>query len=92
VRLNAKLDRAWFGLGISHAALEQHPEAVINFEKAAQLQPMNPHALYELGIQHFKLNNTDQLAKVLERLRQFDPKATRQLQLATTVETESCPR
>ena len=69
---------------MSRAALGQHEQAVSDFEHAAKLQPMNPHALYELGMQYYKLNNPEKLAQVVERLRQFDPKATRQLIQATS--------
>lgn len=83
LKLNAGLDRAWFGLGMSLAALSQHEQAVSAFVQAAKLQPLNPHALYELGIQHHILGHGDALDKILERLRTFDPQATAALMRAT---------
>jgi len=44
---------------------------------------MNPHALYELGMQHHALGQPDKLAEVIDKLKQFDPKATAQLIQAT---------
>ncbi len=82
-QINPTLDRAWFGRGMSRAALELHEQAISDFERAAKLQPLNPHALYELGMQHYALNNPEKVVEVIERLRRFDPKATRQLMQAT---------
>lgn len=83
VSINATLDRAWFGKGMSLVALKRHADAIPAFERAAKLQPMNPHALYELGMQHHVLGQRDALDKVIEKLRGFDPKATAQLIAAT---------
>lgn len=87
--INISLDRAWFGKGISLAALKRHHEAVPAFERAAKLQPMNPHALYELGLQHHALSQREALDKVIEKLREFDPTATQQLIAATRSSTDS---
>jgi tetratricopeptide (TPR) repeat protein len=84
VAINTSLDRAWFGRGVSLVALARHAEAILAFERAAKLQPMNPHALYELGIQHHHLGQREALDKVIEKLRGFDPKATAQLIAATS--------
>ncbi len=40
-RLNPKIDRAWYGLGLAHARLGRHREAAEALEQAATLQPMN---------------------------------------------------
>ena len=83
VNASPALDRAWFGLGMSQVALDHREAAVKSFERAAKLQPMNPHALYELGMQHHALGQPDKLAEVIDKLKQFDPKATAQLIQAT---------
>lgn len=83
IRLSASLDRAWFGRGISHAALGQRDLAINDFEQASKLQPMNPHALLELGMQYHAANNTKKVAEVIKKLREFDPKAMKQLMQAT---------
>jgi tetratricopeptide (TPR) repeat protein len=63
--------------------LQQREAAIASFERAAKLQPMNPHALYELGLQHHALGQPEKLAEVIYRLQQFDPKATKLLMQAT---------
>lgn len=83
LRLTPSLDRAWFGRGMSRAALGQHELAIEDFEHAAKLQPMNPHALLELGMQYHLTNNKKQVIATIRRLREFDPKATRELMQAT---------
>jgi tetratricopeptide (TPR) repeat protein len=83
IRIAPALDRAWFGRGMSRAALDQQDQAIIDFEQAAKLQPMNPHALLELGMQYHATNNPNKVSEVIKRLREFDPKAMKQLMQAT---------
>ena len=83
VKLKPSIDRAWFGMGVSFAAQLRHSESIEAFERAAKLQPMNPHALYELGLQHHALGQAEAVAKTIDRLKQFDPKATAALITAT---------
>ncbi|MDP1717827.1 MAG: tetratricopeptide repeat protein, partial [Burkholderiales bacterium] len=79
IDLSPSLDRAWFGLGMIHQTRKEHEKAVPVFKKAAELQPMNPHALYELAKAQFALNNLDQVRKIIKRVSEFDPKVTQQL-------------
>lgn len=88
LQISPSLDRAWFGRGLSHAVLKQHENAISDFERAAKLQPMNPHALFELGLQYHALNNQDKVIAVIKRLREFDPKAMRELMQATNITIE----
>ncbi|MBM3344309.1 MAG: tetratricopeptide repeat protein [Betaproteobacteria bacterium] len=87
--INKTIDRAWFGKGMSLAALKRHHEAIPSFERAAKLQPMNPHALYELGLQHHVLGQREKVDETVARLKEFDPKATEQLLRATQKDTAS---
>ena len=41
---------------------------------------MNPHAWYALGMAYHALGRDDKVRATLERLRQFDPKMTAQLE------------
>ena len=43
-------------------------------ERAAQLQPMNPYAWYNLGMAHAALGDRDKLAETHAHLDRFDPK------------------
>ena len=67
--------------------MKRHAEAVPVFERAAKLQPMNPHALYELGLQYHALGQPDKVEETVARLKEFDPKATQQLIAATTTKS-----
>jgi tetratricopeptide (TPR) repeat protein len=79
VRLNPKLDRAWYGMGLAYAALGQHADAAQALQQAATLQPMNPHAWYNLGMAYHQLHQPDKVKEVVKHLHRFDPKMTRQL-------------
>lgn len=89
IRLNAGLDRAWFGRGMSHVALGRREQAIADFEKASKLQPMNPHPLVELGLQYHAAGNPAKVTEVIKRLREFDPKAMKQLMQATQMTAEA---
>jgi len=79
IRLNPKIDRAWYGMGLSHAALGQHGEAAKALHEAATLQPMNPHAWYQLGMAYRTLNQPEKMDEVVKHLLRFDPRMTRRL-------------
>jgi tetratricopeptide (TPR) repeat protein len=78
-RLNPKLDRAWYGLGLAHAALGNHEEAAKALHEAATLQPMNPHAWYHLGMAYHTLHNPEKVNEVVMHILRFDPRMTRKL-------------
>ena len=66
-------------MGLSQAALGRHDEAAKALEKAASLQPMNPHAWYSLGMAYHTLRNQDKVRQIIEQLSRFDPKMTQRL-------------
>jgi cytochrome c-type biogenesis protein CcmH/NrfG len=61
------------------AHLGRHAEAVTALEQAANLQPMNPHAWYALGMAHHATNGPDKLKAVALHLVRFDPRMARRL-------------
>ena len=63
----------------AHAQLGQHREAAEALEQAAKLQPMNPHAWYQLGMALHTLGNTARFEQAVMHLLRFDPKMTRRL-------------
>ena len=75
-------------MGLAHAALNQHDAAAKAFEQAAELQPMNPHAWYSLGMAHYTMGNKDKLRDVIAHLDRFDPKMTKQLIRETSSEAQ----
>lgn len=79
VALRRGLDRAWFGMGLSHRRRGETENAVRAFKVAAELQPMNPHAFYELAMAQLALNNLQEVHKIIRHVSGFDPQMTRQL-------------
>jgi cytochrome c-type biogenesis protein CcmH/NrfG len=79
VQINPKFDRAWYGMGMCHAALGDHAAAAAALHEAATLQPMNAHAWYALGMAHQHLNDSGRVKEIILHLHRFDPKMTRQL-------------
>lgn len=76
IEVDPKLDRAWYGLGLSLAHVGRYEEAVAPFREAARLQPFNPYAGYQLGAVLFKLGRRDETEKEYVRVKQFDPKVS----------------
>ena len=74
-----RLDRAWYGIGLSLRALGQPEQALDAFEQAAVLQPMNGHAFYEVGMTHHALGRSDKVEEVLGHLGSFDPRLANKL-------------
>ena len=74
ITLDPKLDRAWYGLGISLAHVGRYEEAVAKFREAARLQPFNPYAGYHLGAVLAKLGRREELLAEYQRVKEFDPK------------------
>jgi cytochrome c-type biogenesis protein CcmH/NrfG len=61
------------------AHLGRHTEAVAALEQAANLQPMNPHAWYALGMAHHAVHSPDKVKAVTLHLVRFDPRMARRL-------------
>ena len=76
IELDPKMDRAWYGLGLSLAHVGRYEEAIVQFREAARLQPFNPYAGYQLAAAFFKLGRHDELQREYERVKQFDPKVS----------------
>jgi len=81
IALDANLDRAWYGLGLSLAHEGRHEEAIPKFEEAARLQPFNPYAGYQLAAAWFKLGRQDKVQSEYVRVKGFDPKVAERIRL-----------
>jgi tetratricopeptide (TPR) repeat protein len=79
VALNAKLDRAWYGLGLAHATLGEHRDAMEALEQAAALQPMASPIWYQYGMAAHHAHDPERVRKIIMHLNRFDPKTTRRL-------------
>lgn len=85
LKLDDKLDRAWFGKGLSHVALQQPELAIEAFKKTNKLQPMSPHGYYELAKVQCATGDRDGCENTMRRLKEFDPKVAAQLEDETGI-------
>ena len=51
-RLDPKLDRAWYGLGLVLIRLQRLDEAIAALKRNTELQPMSPYGWYQLARVH----------------------------------------
>lgn len=79
VALRRGLDRAWFGLGLIHRRHGEPGKAAAAFRVAAELQPMNPHAFYELAMVSLALDDLPEVDRIIVHVSGFDPEMTRRL-------------
>jgi tetratricopeptide (TPR) repeat protein len=70
---------AWYGMGLAHARLGQHSEAVKALEKVVELQPMSGEGFYQLGMAYHHANRPDDVTAIVKRLVGFEPKRARKL-------------
>jgi Flp pilus assembly protein TadD len=61
-------------MGLAQGVLGHHDKAAAALGRAAQLQPMNPYAWYNLGMAYAALGDRDKLAETHAHLDRFDPK------------------
>ena len=81
IEIDPRVDRAWYGLGLSLAHLGRLEEAAAKFQEAARLQPFNPYAGYQLaGVWH-RLDRRDKLRAEYERIKGFDPKVAERIRV-----------
>lgn len=73
VRINPRLDRAWYGMGLTLRAIGRREDALKSFQQAAELQPMNGFSWYELGVEHHALGHHETFEAVLSRLGVLTP-------------------
>ena len=74
VRLNPRHDRGWYGLALVLIRKGELVDAVGALEKNIALQPLSPYGFYQLGMTYHHLGRADQAQRMVDRLRQFEPK------------------
>ena len=74
---------AWYGMGLAHATLSEHRDAMAAFDKAASLQPMSAPAWYQLGMASYHACELERLHQVIHHLNRFDPRMAKRLILET---------
>jgi tetratricopeptide (TPR) repeat protein len=74
VRVNPRHDRAWYGLALVLIRMGALTQAVDALEKNIALQPLSPYGFYQLGMTLHHLGRAEQAQRMVDRLRQFEPK------------------
>jgi tetratricopeptide (TPR) repeat protein len=81
--LDPKLDRAWYGLGLTLIRLRRPDDAVAALKKNTELQPMSPYGWYQLARVHFDRQQPEETKKIIRHLKGFEPKVAAQLERET---------
>lgn len=83
LRLNDKLDRAWYGLGLVLIQQGRSDEALQALKRNTELQPMSPFGWYQLARLHSDRQEIDQVLAIIRHLQGFEPKIAEQLRRET---------
>ena len=81
--LDPKLDRAWYGLGLTLIRLRRLDEAVAALKSNTELQPMSPFGWYQLARVHAERSEPEKARRVIAHLKNFEPKVAAQLERET---------
>jgi tetratricopeptide (TPR) repeat protein len=81
--LDPKLDRAWYGLGITLIRLHRYDDAVVALKRNTELQPMSPYGWYQLARVQFDRREPEETRKIIRHLKTFEPKVAAQLERET---------
>lgn len=77
---NPRMDRAWYGLALVLIHQQQFHAARQALKKNTALQPMSPHGWYRLAEVNLALGEPEKSRKVIDHLRQFEPRVAAQLE------------
>ena len=83
IAIEEKMDRAWYGLGLVLLKQRRHDEALIALSRNSTLQPMSPHAWYQMARIHVELKQPEEAVKLIRHLKGFEPKVAAQLERET---------
>ena len=83
IAIEEKMDRAWYGLGLVLLKQHRHEEALVALLHNTKLQPMSPHAWYQMARIHVDLKQPDEAVKLIRHLKGFEPKVAAQLERET---------
>ena len=79
-QFNPAMDRAWYGLALVLMHQQQFNQARQALKKNTALQPMSPHGWYRLAQVNLALGEPEKSRKVIDHLRQFEPRVAAQLE------------
>ena len=83
--IDPKLDLALYGKALSLIKTERLTEAIAPLKRHIALQPMSPYGFYQLAHVHHRLQQPDEVARVIRRLSGFEPQVAKQLERETGV-------
>ena len=78
--IDPRMDRAWYGLALVLMDSRLFQGAADALEKTTTLQPMGPHGWFKLAQVRQALDQHDEALKIVQHLRQFEPKVAAQLE------------
>ncbi len=81
--LDAKLDRAWYGLGLLHIRARRFDDAAMALQRNTRLQPMSPFGWYQLARVQIDRHRPDEALKIIRHLKGFEPRVAAQLERET---------
>jgi len=85
--LDDRLDRAWYGLGLTLIRLGRLEEAVPALKRNTELQPMSPYGWYQLARVQANRQQPEETLRIIRHLKGFEPKVAAQLQRETGLVT-----
>ncbi|MCB2018894.1 MAG: tetratricopeptide repeat protein [Hydrogenophaga sp.] len=79
LEIEPSMDRAWYGLGLSLICQNRLDEAINALRRNTELQPLSPYGWYQLARVHAERQDDGEVQRIIDRLRQFEPKFAAQL-------------
>jgi tetratricopeptide (TPR) repeat protein len=89
LRMDEKMDRAWYGLGLALVRQRRFEESLEAFKRNTQLQSMSPYAWYQMARVYMELNQPDDTLAVMRHLNGFEPKVAAQLERETGLKLDA---
>ena len=83
VALNPRLDRAWYGLGLTLIRLRRLEEALAALKRTTELQPMSPYGWYQRARVHVDRAEPEEARRIIRHLKGFEPQVAAQLERET---------
>ena len=80
LNIDPRMDRAWYGLALVLMDSRLLEGAADALEKNTALQPMSPQGWFKLAQVRQALDQHDEAIKIIEHLRQFEPRVAAQLE------------
>ncbi|QTN30171.1 tetratricopeptide repeat protein [Rhodoferax sp. AJA081-3] len=89
LRIEEKMDRAWYGLGLVLVRQGRLDEALDALKRNTKLQPMSPFGWYQMARVHVDLQQPEEARAVIRHLKGFEPKVAAQLERETGLKVPS---